>query len=154
MKILVFSDSHGDRESMILAAEQERPGAIFHLGDCWWDAEERTYAFPDTPLYQVVGNCDWSMADYPTEKKVTLDGVRFLLCHGHTFGVKSGYSGAVSHAIREQADVLLCGHTHIPYYDDFGSLQLLNPGSIGYGHTYGVITTQRGTAVCCVRTFE
>ena len=57
-------------------------------------------------------------------------------------------------AIREQADVLLCGHTHIPYYDDFGSLQLLNPGSIGYGHTYGVITIQRGTAVCCVKTLE
>ena len=50
--------------------------------------------------------------------------------------------------------MLLCGHTHIPYYDDFGSLQLLNPGSIGYGHTYGVITIQRGTAVCCVKTLE
>ena len=33
MKILVFSDSHGDRQTMVLAAEAHRPDAIFHLGD-------------------------------------------------------------------------------------------------------------------------
>ena len=52
MKILVFSDSHGDRQTMVLAAEAHRPDAIFHLGDCWRDAEELEYAFPDTPLFR------------------------------------------------------------------------------------------------------
>ena len=92
MKILVFSDSHGDRQTMVLAAEAHRPDAIFHLGDCWRDAEELEYAFPDTPLYQVPGNCDWGMADLPDVKLVSLDGVKFMLCHGHTFGVKGGLS--------------------------------------------------------------
>lgn len=151
MKIIVFSDSHGDRESMVLAAEAERPDAIFHLGDCWRDAEELECAFPGIPLYQVPGNCDWGLREEPTEKKVSLDGVHFLLCHGHTYSVKSGYYSALSHARREKIDVLLCGHTHIPYYEDRGGVQLLNPGSVGFGHTYGRIITQRGTAMCSIK---
>ncbi len=144
MKILVFSDSHGDRESMILAAEQERPGAIFHLGDCWRDAEELTYAFPDTPLYQVVGNCDWSMADYPTEKKVTLDGICFLLCHGHTYGVKTSLLAAGLKAEQDRLDAFLFGHTHKPLVDRRGRTLFLNPGSIGTGlrPTYGILTVE------------
>ena len=45
MKMLVFSDSHGDRQTMVLAAEAP-PVAIFHLGDCWRDAEELGMPFP------------------------------------------------------------------------------------------------------------
>ena len=125
MKILVFSDSHGDRQTMVLAAEAHRPDAIFHLGDCWRDAAELEDAFPDPRLYQVPGNC-----------------------------VKGGYSAAVNRARETGADVLLCGHTHIPRYEDYGGLQLLNPGSAGYGHTYGLIATQRGCALCSVRTLD
>lgn len=152
VKIIVFSDSHGDRESMVLAAGAERPDVIFHLGDCWRDAEELEYAFPGIPLYQVPGNCDWSMAGEPTEQKVTLDGVCFLLCHGHTYCVKSGYYSAVSHAEQAGADVLLCGHTHVPCCEDYGGIQLLNPGSVGQGcgRTYAVITTQQGVAHCSI----
>ena len=71
-----------------------------------------------------------------------------MLCHGHTFGVKGGYSAAVNRAGTRGADVLLCGHTHIPRYEDYGGLQLLNPGSAAWlWHTYGLITTQQG-ALC------
>lgn len=152
MKIIVFSDSHGEKENMILTVEAEQPHAVFHLGDHWRDVEELEYAFPDLPIYQVPGNCDWMMAGEPTERIVELDGVRFLLCHGHTFGVKNGYYSAVNHAEHEGVDVLLCGHTHVPYYEEFGSLQLLNPGSAGYGHTYGRILIQRGMAACSIQT--
>lgn len=151
MKILVFSDSHGERENMILTVEAEHPDAVFHLGDHWRDGEELEYAFPDLPLYQVPGNCDWMQTDKPTERLVELGGVKFLLCHGHVFGVKNGYGTAVDRARRAGADVLLCGHTHVPYYEDFGGLQLLNPGSSGYGHTYGRILVQRGMAACSVQ---
>ena len=36
MKILVFSDSHGNEDNMVCAVERERPStldAIVHLGD-------------------------------------------------------------------------------------------------------------------------
>lgn len=151
MKILVFSDSHGEQEDMILTVEAEQPDAVFHLGDVWRDGEELEYAFPNLLIYQVPGNCDWRMDGYPTERTVELGGVRFLLCHGHVFGVKSGYSTAVSRARLAGADVLLCGHTHDPFYQDYGGLQLLNPGSTRYSHTYGRILVETGIAACSIQ---
>ena len=42
MKILLFSDSHGNEDNMVRAVERERPSpldAIVHRGDGWRDAE-------------------------------------------------------------------------------------------------------------------
>lgn len=61
MKILVFSDSHGNEDNMIRAVERERPftlDAIVHLGDGWRDAEALHRLYPRIPLEQVPGNCD------------------------------------------------------------------------------------------------
>ena len=61
MKILVFSDSHGNEDNMIRAVERERPStldAIVHLGDGWRDAEALHRLYPRIPLEQVPGNCD------------------------------------------------------------------------------------------------
>lgn len=49
MKILVFSDSHGNEDNMIRAVERERPftlDAIVHLGDGWRDAEALHRLYP------------------------------------------------------------------------------------------------------------
>lgn len=153
IKILVFSDSHGELGRMEQVVAEEWPDGIFHLGDCWKDADELDCAF-EIPVTGVMGNCDGAVSSESSEQKVTLGGVTFLLCHGHIYGVKSGYSAAVSHAKAEGADVLLCGHTHIPLYEQYGSLQLLNPGSIRYSKTYGLITVDCSskTAVCAIKT--
>lgn len=152
MKIMVISDSHGQTEDTLFEIEAVRPDAIFHLGDFWRDGETLSCAYPEIPFYQVPGNCDWSVVGEPTEKMVTLGGVNFLICHGHTYCVKNGYASAVSHARDAGADVLLCGHTHQPYYQEFGGLQLFNPGSVGYDRTYGILTVQNGIASCRLNT--
>ena len=46
MKILVLSDSHGNVSNMAAAVEQTAPRMIFHLGDCWRDAEKLHDLFP------------------------------------------------------------------------------------------------------------
>ncbi len=150
MKILVFSDSHGKTESMILTAEAEQPDVLFHLGDLWEDAGELTYAFPDVPLYRVVGNCDWDSFGLPGEVRVELEGVTLLLSHGHLQGIKNGYHSALSHAEALGAQVLLCGHTHVPLYQEQNGVQLMNPGSIRYNRTYGTIELVDGTALCAI----
>jgi putative phosphoesterase len=139
---------------MILTVEEQRPDAVFFLGDGWRDAEELTYAYPELPLYRVPGNCDWSVVGQPSECQVSLDGVTFLLCHGHTYAVKNGYGSLLYHARQLGADVALCGHTHTPYYETVGAVQLFNPGSIGYGHTYGVLLTQKGSVSCSLRSTQ
>ena len=53
MKILVFSDSHGNEDNMVRAVERERPStldAIVHLGDGWRDAEALHRLYPRIPL--------------------------------------------------------------------------------------------------------
>ena len=59
MDILVLSDSHGAVAPMARAVELARPDLILHLGDCWRDGERLHSRFPDIPLEQVPGNCDF-----------------------------------------------------------------------------------------------
>ena len=87
MKILVLSDSHGAVSPMEQAVEQTSPDLILHLGDCWRDAERLQGRFPQIPLQQVPGNCDFRPGE-PAERLLCLEDFRILMCHGHTYGVK------------------------------------------------------------------
>ena len=103
MKILVFSDSHGNEDNMVRAVERERPStldAIVHLGDGWRDAEALHRLYPRIPLEQVPGNCDLGRFE-ERERVVFFGDCRVLLCHGHTLGVKSSLLRA-SYEARER----------------------------------------------------
>ena len=93
MKILVFSDSHGNLDNMIRAVAQEAPDQIFHLGDGWRDAQRLHARFPQLPFCHVPGNCDLQPGT-PAERLLEIQGKRILLCHGHTYGVKRSLTTA------------------------------------------------------------
>ena len=131
MKIAVFSDSHGTIENMISAINRIVPDAVFHLGDYYGDAAKLREAFPNIHMYAVAGNCDGKIS-VQTEQKVRICGKTFFLCHGHTFGVKSGLSGLYKKA--SEADFVLFGHTHKPWCEHYNNTVFLNPGTVsGYG---------------------
>ncbi|MBQ5799400.1 MAG: metallophosphoesterase family protein, partial [Oscillospiraceae bacterium] len=46
-------------------------------------------------------------------------------------GVKSSLIRAYYTAQEKAADILLHGHTHMPYIDERGGIWMMNPGSIG-----------------------
>ena len=145
MKILVLSDSHGNLTNMEQAVERTNPNLIVHLGDCWRDGERLHEHFPEIPLEQVPGNCDFRPGE-PAEKLLILRDKRILICHGHTYGVKQSLLNA-GYAAEEQAlDLFLFGHTHRALVDMRGRTLFLNPGSIGdYAHPfYGVVTIENG----------
>lgn len=127
MKILVFSDSHSELRYLRAAILAEKPQQVLHLGDHAADAELLSREFPLLPFAVVRGNCDWS-AKQPLTRLLTLDGTRYLLCHGHTYHVKDSLLSACYAAREQRADVLLFGHTHIPYFEQTDGLILLNPG--------------------------
>lgn len=141
MTILILSDSHGNLSNMERAVESVRPDAIYHLGDCWRDAEKLCRAFPDIPMEQVPGNCDYEPLE-PAEKLLFPGGKRVFLCHGHTRRVKTSLIEAGFLAEEQQLDVFLFGHTHRALCDWRGKTMFLNPGSIGdYTRpTYAVLT--------------
>lgn len=119
MRYLVLSDSHGNIANMETAVEQERPDGILHLGDCWRDAERLAERYPDILIEHVPGNCD-CRPEEPLEKLVILGDCRVLLCHGHTYGVKTSLLAAGLKAEQDRLDAFLFGHTHKPLVDRRG----------------------------------
>jgi len=151
MLALILSDSHGNIDPMRIAVERTKPDAIIHLGDCWRDAAALQKLYPAIPFYQVAGNCDYTFL-LPRQQTIVLEGHRIVLTHGDQQGVKGSMYGVEALARQEHAELLLFGHTHLPYCDYHGSALLLNPGSIGaprYGKpcAYALVQLEEGKAI-------
>jgi len=145
MKILVFSDSHGNTSKMISAIADHRSSTdlIVHLGDGVRDIEYASSLYPEIPVVSIRGNSE----SYSRESQIIdLGGVRIMCIHGHTYGVKEDLTRAAMSAATDECDILLYGHTHMPLDQLFISpddrrVRLFNPGSIGKGYppSYGVV---------------
>ena len=152
MRILVFSDSHRDTDDCIKVIKNiVGVDMILHAGDHADDAEKIKAAIPDIPINYVAGNCDFGA--YPKELVFHADGKKIFLTHGHLYNVKNdyGFSRLLERAKELGCDCAVFGHTHEPLCDVKGSVTLLNPGSINYGKTFGVIEIENGVlraAVC------
>lgn len=158
MNVLLLSDSHGHPDYIRAAVEVTRPDCILFAGDGLRDVREVEPEL-SVPIYAVRGNCDYGFcaAGYAEEELLTLSGVRILLVHGHTLGVKHGLGRAIAYATERRADVLVFGHTHEVFeqylYPDVAPsdghdphpLLLCNPGSVGmYPHDFGTLTIRDG----------
>ena len=162
MNILVISDSHGrrDRIKEVLERQIKRPDALIFLGDGLTDLD-----YCDTTgisVYKVCGNCDVLyrnfVTDAPDEQIINLDGTRIMMAHGHNYGVKMTITPLISTAAENKADIVLFGHTHIPFEltvmpeNDRGirlekPLYVMNPGSLKDGASFGIITVDKSGRV-------
>ena len=80
----------------------------------------------------VRGNCD--APGSPEVLRLTLGGTRILMVHGHRQGVKEDLERLYLSALEAGAELALFGLTHRAYQERHGSVELLNPGSIGRGY--------------------
>ena len=91
---------------------------------------------------------------------MTLGGKRIMMVHGDRYGVKSGLARLISAACARGADIVLYGHTQIPFEcylpageSEYGislekPLYVFNPGSIGdYERSFGCIEIRRDGSV-------
>lgn len=151
MKLLVFSDSHGNYSAMKRAIDTH-PDArmLVFLGDGLREADRLFDEYKSIPHVAVRGNCDFSVTFggecYLDEQTVDLLGVRMFVCHGHKYNVKSSELGLWLRAKEKEATLALFGHTHQPYERVYEGVRLFNPGSIGAG-SYGVIYIENGAVV-------
>jgi putative phosphoesterase len=94
------------------------------------------------------------LGSLPISKRVTLDGVKFLLVHATPRDPLDEYSIAdADFWARRLADVdaqVICvGHTHHPYILEVGDKLVINPGSVGQPRdgdpraSYAIIDNQR-----------
>ena len=133
MNILVISDSHGrvsEIERVIEAYKEVKH--IFFLGDCIRDIEDMPFIYPDRTFHIVAGNCD-GYSTYKTVDVINLFGKKILFTHGHPFEVKLGPERLYEEAVRQQADLVLFGHTHKAVTVYVNGRYFVNPGSLYSG---------------------
>ena len=149
MKIAVFSDSHGNTQNMLTAIADFAPDCIIHLGDVSPDADFIAAQYPQLEMYSVRGNCDY-FSTAPESQLIELGAVRMFLAHGHRHGVKTSLDSFLNSVHFSGSALGLFGHTHRAMCRSFGTVQLFNPGSCGFGPspTYGQIITENGEAFC------
>ena len=123
MKVVVFSDAHGNKQAIKRIIEFN-PDAdyVISLGD----SECRHSFLLNLDIIAIKGN-------YPRDGGVSyesileIEGKRLFLTHGHKFGVVNDLEKLLAKGKRIGADVLLYGHTHIPRFDIFEEIILFTP---------------------------
>lgn len=119
MKIVVFSDVHGATHNLQkLSPLIEQSDMTIFLGDGIGTLEilgKKAAA----KIIAVRGNCDL-FCPLPTEQLLEAGDKKILICHGHTYSVKSSYKELEQRVNELGADLALCGHTH--RYDHEGNI--------------------------------
>lgn len=137
MNIFVTSDTHGHLEKTYdmfekvsqLTADGEKIDTIIHCGDYQRDAGS-IEGYLATPTISVKGNCDGHRGrDF---KVVETPWGNILVTHGHMEDVDAGYDRLSYLAEENHCKAVCFGHTHIPVYEEYGKLTLINPGSLTF----------------------
>src|SRR5699024_10801762 len=75
------------------------------------------------------GNMD-AVSSFPLTQTIQWGPFRLFMTHGHLYGVKRSLEELTAAAFQEQADIVLFGHSHIPFCQMKEGTVFLNPGSI------------------------
>jgi uncharacterized protein len=133
MRILAVSDSHHDISSLTLVLRRfaRKVDLVVHLGDGYEDLDRaRIAAGVLLPRVEGVrGNGDPDPDLWP--RRLIGDAERpILLLHGHLEGVNDGLERIIGAAEASLAKLVLFGHTHRAYFEEFRGILAVNPGSI------------------------
>jgi uncharacterized protein len=121
----LISDTHSLLRAEALAALH---GAelILHAGDVGsWTVLRELGAI--APVHAVFGNTDGPELGLPPSFRLTLNGVRVHVSHGHELGSPT----PAKLMERYPADVIIYGHTHKPLIERHGAILVVNPGAAG-----------------------
>lgn len=127
MKVILVSDSHGDRRCLdYLRETYSDADAFVHCGDLQIPSEEAK------DFICVRGNTDFD-PDYPWGRVEDFDGCRVLIVHGHAYLSpfdRDDLTPLVTAAKRYECSAVFYGHTHVSDDRTVEGVRVLNPGSI------------------------
>ena len=146
MKLLIASDIHGSAafcRKMTEAWDRENPERVLLLGDLLYHGPRNDLPEGYDPrevirmlnerknrLLCVRGNCDTEVDQMVLDFPILADyawiageGYRLFATHGHVY-----HAGNLPPLC--PGDILLHGHTHIPSWEENGSIRIFNPGSV------------------------
>jgi putative phosphoesterase len=146
-RLLLLADTHVPKRARALPDSVWRAvddaDVVFHAGDWVEESVLDELQTRAVRLVGVYGNNDVAglRARLPEVADVTIDGIRFAMVH--ETGAATGREARCEVRFPD-ADVLIFGHSHIPWDTTSpGGLRLLNPGSP---------TDRRRQPVCTVMT--
>ena len=131
MKILIVSDTHGRHRNLEEILDREGPiDMLVHLGDVE-GGEDYICALADCETHIIAGNNDF-FSDLSREQEFFIGKYRVFITHGHSYYVSMGTKELKKEARRRGVDIVMYGHTHVPYIEIGDDVTILNPGSISY----------------------
>lgn len=140
-KVLIFSDNHGDILTMNQIIEAEWPfDVLIHCGDAQCSLDFVLKHRAQFRLLAVSGNCDFRSA-FPEERISQVGDHTILIVHGHHHYVNDDTDFLSAAGIRNYADIICFGHTHVPLIRKEKGVLLINPGSLTRSRRYD----RRGT---------
>lgn len=148
MKLVVVSDSHGDRDILVelIKTYKGTVDALIHCGDSELDESDSVWQ----DMLSVKGNMDFDQA-YPTVRVAEVDHEKIIWVHGHLHDVKVSLRTILLAAKEAQAKFAFFGHTHELGVELIEGILVLNPGSIllprgAYNlKTYAIVETDQNT---------
>jgi len=134
--VVVVADTHSaPHPSALELVRAAAPDVILHAGDIGDYAVLDDFSRVTPQLVAVRGNIDGRTMDLPDAvtlhfRRGAREVTRWLLIH---IGVQGARLRAPVRALaaREQCDLVICGHSHLPLIARDGALAIFNPGSIG-----------------------
>ena len=135
VRFAVVSDTHSQPHASTAERLAELdPHAILHGGDIG-DLAVLDDLAKVAPVYAVRGNIDTHARDLPDVLLLDVDvpggaSLRLLLTHIAVYGPKLRAEIAKL-AKAENARMVVCGHSHVPFIGVDQGLTVFNPGSIG-----------------------
>lgn len=135
VRLAVVADTHSaPHEEGLRHLAALRPDAIVHGGDIG-DLSVLDALAEIAPTHAVRGNIDTRAAQIPDVLTLDLENagervLRILLMHIAVFGPRLR-ADAVRLAQQHGANMVVCGHSHVPFIGRDKGLSMFNPGSIG-----------------------
>ena len=128
MKVGLISDTHGKLRPEVLEVFAD-VDAILHAGDIG-DPDIITELATLAPVHAVHGNTDdfGIRAQHGEVARVELEGITLVVAHGHLL---RSTAPADLRAAFPDCDVVIYGHTHVPFIDDSARPLIINPGAAG-----------------------
>lgn len=133
MKLLVFGDTHIPKRAKKLPDRlvdgMKEADMLIHTGD-WQSREIYEQITAIGSVKGVYGNVDDAFLTEALSSTLIWEekGFRIGLTHGHE-GKGSSTEARVINMFTEPLDLVLFGHSHIPYLRSHGRTLFVNPGS-------------------------